>query len=193
MDIGCGTGEYLEMASKTTSFLIGIDISTSYLERTKLKTNNMANLIRADATSLPFKDRSIDVVLCSEVIEHLSEPKKAIDEILRVTTKKVILTTPNHGMRRRVAQKILGIEELRERSRQVGHINIFFITFLLQLIDHTKWKIVAKKTQYNLMPPRSIRLPTIFFPLFTIIEKSFSIFFPTLGDTSILICETIED
>lgn len=191
LDVGCGTGEYLKIASRTANFLIGIDISTSYLRRTTLGTGGVANLIRVDASSLPFKDRSIDSVLCSEVIEHLQEPKKTIDEIFRVVTKNIIFTTPNHGVRRRIAEKILGNEELKKRSAQVGHINIFFINDLIQLMDHKKWKIIAKKTQYNLMPPRSIRLPTVFSPLFTIIETLFSVFFPLLGDTSILVYEKV--
>lgn len=191
LEVGCGTGEYLKFASNNVSFLVGIDISTSYLIRTRLRTNNNAHLIRADATSLPFKDKTIDVLLCSEVIEHLLEPKKAIDEIFRVSRNKIILTTPNQGIRRRLAKKMLGIEELKKRSSQVGHINILFIDDLIQSIDYKRWKIISKKTQYNLMPPTSIKLPMIFNPLFFIMETILTFIFPKYGDTSILICETV--
>lgn len=193
LDVGCGTGEYIKMVQKTGNLLIGIDVSTSYLARTRLETSGSVNLIRADAMSLPFKDRSIDIITCSEVIEHLQEPKRAIDEIFRVATKKVILTTPNNSIRRIIFKTLLGTDELKKRSTKVGHINIFPIDYLVLLIDNKKWKVIEKRTQYNLMPPQSIVLPTILSHLFTIVEKFLTIFFPKFGDTSILIYETIGD
>lgn len=48
-----------------------------------------------DAHSLPVEDSSFDVVLCTEVLEHLHTPQKAIDEMYRVLKPggKLILTT----------------------------------------------------------------------------------------------------
>lgn len=37
----------------------------------------------ADATKLPFKDGSFDAVLCEFLLEHVPEPQKVVDEILR--------------------------------------------------------------------------------------------------------------
>jgi SAM-dependent methyltransferase len=42
---------------------------------------------------LPFKDQAFDVVLCSEVFEHLVRPVEAIAELVRITRKCLILTT----------------------------------------------------------------------------------------------------
>lgn len=51
--------------------------------------------VLADAHYLPFKDASFDVVLCTEVLEHLQEPQRAIDEMRRILKDgaKLILTT----------------------------------------------------------------------------------------------------
>lgn len=51
--------------------------------------------LRADAHTLPFVDGSFDVVLCTEVLEHLPEPQRAIDEMFRVLTPggELLLTT----------------------------------------------------------------------------------------------------
>lgn len=40
--------------------------------------------IVADASSIPLSDESVDVVICTEVFEHLSVPKQCIEEIYRV-------------------------------------------------------------------------------------------------------------
>lgn len=42
------------------------------------------NYIVADAYTLPFEDNSVDYVCAGETIEHLSEPKKFVDEVMRV-------------------------------------------------------------------------------------------------------------
>jgi ubiquinone/menaquinone biosynthesis C-methylase UbiE len=47
----------------------------------------------SDAGQLPFGERSYDLVLCSEVIEHLSQPVRAISELVRVADKHVVITT----------------------------------------------------------------------------------------------------
>src|ERR1035437_2285963 len=48
-----------------------------------------------DIRNLPFKDNSFSVIICTEVLEHVPEPEKAINELYRVLTKsgKLVLTT----------------------------------------------------------------------------------------------------
>jgi SAM-dependent methyltransferase len=51
--------------------------------------------VRGDAHALPFLDAAFDLVLCTEVLEHLPEPQRAIDEIFRVLRPggELLLTT----------------------------------------------------------------------------------------------------
>ncbi len=51
--------------------------------------------IVGDAHNLPFPDESFEVVVCSEVFEHLEDPRKAVNEIHRVLVSGgiLILTT----------------------------------------------------------------------------------------------------
>lgn len=49
--------------------------------------------VAADATRLPFPDGAFDVVLCSEVVEHLEFPLEAMFELERVARRAVVLTT----------------------------------------------------------------------------------------------------
>ena len=51
------------------------------------------NGVSADASRLPFADGAYDLVVCSEVIEHLSHPALAIGELMRVARKYIILST----------------------------------------------------------------------------------------------------
>lgn len=49
---------------------------------------------------LPFQDNTFDVVLCSEVIEHLNDPVQAVSELLRVSSGAVIVTTQENVLSR---------------------------------------------------------------------------------------------
>ncbi len=53
-----------------------------------------------DAHFLPFTNESFDVTLSSHVIEHLEEPLQALNEIMRVTKKKIILRFPTEEAER---------------------------------------------------------------------------------------------
>lgn len=100
LDCGCGRGIYGYLIRTVRDLsgarLIGIDICQEYLVFCK-KHKVYDELIKGNATRLPFKDKSIDLLLCSEVIEHLDERdgKGFLDEVDRVCRGRAIITTPN--------------------------------------------------------------------------------------------------
>jgi SAM-dependent methyltransferase len=51
--------------------------------------------IIGDAHALPFKDGEVEAILCTDVCEHLRDPRKAVSEMFRVLKKggRVIFTT----------------------------------------------------------------------------------------------------
>jgi len=98
LDIGVGFGiwGYLMYMLRKPKLLIGIDIDLNYL-LTLRKHNIYDCLIRASASTLPFKERVFDYVLSIEVIEHLNKVsgEKMIIELERVCKRKIVVTTPN--------------------------------------------------------------------------------------------------
>jgi len=49
---------------------------------------------KEDVQNLSFADRSFDIVLCQQVLEHVSNPVPAIQELRRVTRRQLIITIP---------------------------------------------------------------------------------------------------
>ncbi|MCK5536245.1 MAG: class I SAM-dependent methyltransferase [Bacteroidales bacterium] len=84
LDIGSG-GEPFEYA---TTLLDKFPEKTQH-RYNKLKTNGL-KFIKGDVQELPFEDKSFDFIYCSHVLEHVEEPQKALDEILRVGKKGYI-------------------------------------------------------------------------------------------------------
>ncbi len=90
LDVGCGDGRIVNCLAGKYEKIYGLDISHNALE--KVKTNK----IHGSLEKLPFLDNSFDILLCTEVLEHLPYPiyKKAIKEIERVSKKYILVTVP---------------------------------------------------------------------------------------------------
>lgn len=96
LEIGCGDGFVLKTLESKSAELHGIDISTKRVERAKRFLPH-AKICEADAENLPFEDNCFNVTVCSEVLEHLKNPQKAVEEMIRVTKKSgdMIVSVPN--------------------------------------------------------------------------------------------------
>lgn len=72
-----------------TGFGDGTSIQTGGWDTSKID-------IISDISSIPVGDSSFDVVLCSEVLEHIPDPNKALAELARITRSNglIILTAP---------------------------------------------------------------------------------------------------
>ena len=72
-----------------------MDLGEKLLERVREKCG--AETVVGSVLELPFPDRSFDVVFCTEVIEHTTDPRLAVAELTRVVAPggRLVLTVPN--------------------------------------------------------------------------------------------------
>lgn len=85
LDLGCGGGNidgYLKTAYPKWD-ITGIDISSSSLKIAKETFPNVS-FLKASADNLPFKDKSLDLVISFDTLEHFIDLKKVISEVKRV-------------------------------------------------------------------------------------------------------------
>lgn len=96
LEIGCGLGYFSNKAVKMGAKVTGIDIGPKLVSINK-KLTPKGKFIVSSASKLPFKDGMFDVVLSTEVIEHVDNQKDAIKEMFRVLKKNgvLVITTPN--------------------------------------------------------------------------------------------------
>ncbi len=92
LEVGCGDGRIINDLIGKYERICGLDISLEGLEKVK------ADKVQGSVDDLPFPDNSFDLVICSEVLEHLpySIYQKAIKEIMRVTRKYILISVPNN-------------------------------------------------------------------------------------------------
>lgn len=85
LDVGGSSGIIDNYLSDHLGSVIGIDIDTlalEYAQKTYIKSNLKFSL--GDTLNLQFPDRTFDVVVCSQVYEHVPNPRRMLDEIFRV-------------------------------------------------------------------------------------------------------------
>lgn len=93
LDVGAAEG-YKAQLVKT---LFDADVQCCDLSEEACKrANEIYDLTAtpADIHDLPYDDDQFDIALCSETLEHVSDVKKAVGELLRVSRKGIIITLP---------------------------------------------------------------------------------------------------
>lgn len=138
LDIGCGTGYFTILLSKSGNQVIGIDLTPDMIERGRqLAREETADceLMVMDAEKLDFSDESFDAVISRNLTWTLPHPELAYAEWLRVLKKGGILLNfdadygledstdisslpPNH------AHQMLGRDMLRENNEIKKELDI---------------------------------------------------------------------
>ncbi|MEK7159992.1 MAG: class I SAM-dependent methyltransferase [Patescibacteria group bacterium] len=122
LDAGCGEGftlEYLRVRNIGKTYE-GVDFLQKAVEiGTKIHPN--ITLRKESVYEMPYKDNSFDLVLSTEVLEHLEEPQKALKEIFRVSKKYVLLSVPNEPIF--IASNFLRGKNWSRFGNDIEHIN----------------------------------------------------------------------
>jgi len=97
LDVGCAEGMFLlGVKNKCPQCSVyGVDFSAIGLQKAKNYVGQVGFLACADATHLPFRDNSFDLVLCSETLEHIVDDITAFKELQRICKKACIITVPS--------------------------------------------------------------------------------------------------
>ena len=85
LDLGCSSGSLLKKLDFCDN-LYGVDISIDAINLAKKK--GFKNVFNVDAITLPFKDNMFDIIISSDVLEHIENDNKAISEMEKVLKKK---------------------------------------------------------------------------------------------------------
>jgi SAM-dependent methyltransferase len=86
LDVGCGADPLRNLFDESARSCIGLDRNPGFRPQ-----------VCGDAQGLPFGEKAFDTLLCSQVLEHLPEPGRAMAEMARVLRPggHLILTAPH--------------------------------------------------------------------------------------------------
>ena len=82
LDLGCGAGYGAAEISKSAAMVLGLDISADAVAHAKQTYSNPnVRLVRASVAAIPVRNASFDLVVAFEVIEHIAEWSKLLEEV----------------------------------------------------------------------------------------------------------------
>jgi SAM-dependent methyltransferase len=140
LEVGCGLGGFSQRLEQLLvehgGHVVGADFSVSALGAARHHAGALGSSVRfvaADARRLPFADRSFDLVVCAETLEHTFAVARCVRELHRVTTPGgfVAVTVPNatmafplgllaHAMRADQPQVLVTASRLRRHVKEAG-------------------------------------------------------------------------
>jgi SAM-dependent methyltransferase len=90
-DVGCGSGFLLEYLAKSVpgeTRLVGCDFIAPAPKGDRIV------FVETKIETLPFADDEFDTVVCTHVIEHILDHRRAIAELRRIARRRLIIVTP---------------------------------------------------------------------------------------------------
>ena len=143
LDLGCGDGIFLSKLKEKGIAGEGLDISEVAIQKA------MANGLKVrqfdfSCDKLPFTDNYFSTVTLLDVLEHLYQPQKVLQEASRVA-KEIVVVVPNFSSLPARLQVLRGLAP-ENNTPQKGHVYWFNLEILRKLLKENGWQIVEMQT-----------------------------------------------
>lgn len=168
LDVGSGRGHLAKYISKDTN-IVATDFSY-----TQLKNNPIEQKITCTSEEIPFDDQSFSLVNEWELLHHIPNPKKTVEEMARIAKDYLILFEPN---RQNPGQFLFSITKKEERNVLKHHKKMMY-----DLVKDIEFDIIECKTVGCVFPNR---MPQFILPL----VKQIPFEFPIIGLSNVIICK----
>jgi len=170
LEIGCGAGNILEQIPAIR--LHGIDLSSFLIKKSQRRLAfHQVILAQSNAEQLPFASGKFHKLVCSEVLEHVANPRRVVGEIARVATSDavIVISVPNEVWIDRVKTIIrelgLGKWLLKgaddsysspDQMTDEWHLHSFDLTLLKEISDDILVIRQIKAIPFNFIPLRYV-------------------------------------
>jgi SAM-dependent methyltransferase len=142
LDLGCGAGRFVAALRDAGAEPVGVEIAQAALDRAARNAAGAdLRLLEADG-SVPLEHASVDLVWCSEVLEHVADTGHLLLEVRRVLRPggRLLVTVPFHG---RVKGALLALTRFESHFDPLGqHLRFYTRASLAATLDHAGFEAV---------------------------------------------------
>ena len=125
LDLGCGAGRFVAALRDGGADPVGVEIAEAALERARRNAPGADLRLLEPDGSLPLEHGSVDLVWCSEVLEHVADTEHLLLEARRVLRRggRLLITVPFHG---RVKAALIGLLRFERHFDPTGqHLRFY--------------------------------------------------------------------
>jgi len=164
LEVGCGTGIWIQFLLPVVNSIEGIDLSPGMVEQAK-KKGLPAKVGSAEA--IPYKEKSFDFIFSYRVLPHVPNLKKALTEIKRVLREdgKAIIMFYNKNSVKRIF--------LRQKMENKVYTRFYGIKDIQKLDSSASFLLGTKIFPYPKFIARSNLLNKAYFAIERIASKTF--------------------
>jgi len=161
LDIGCGSGRHTCAAYRFKNVVaVGADLDFNDVSEAKIRLKlhdklgehggGVWCLSVADVRCLPFKDNYFDLVICSEVMEHIPDHESAACEVIRVLKPgcDLVVTVPRYW-----PERFCWALSFEYYNANQGHVRIYKKKDLINLFESSGVKKWASHFAHSLHTP----------------------------------------
>lgn len=171
LSLGCGTGEEIEVLSKYGD-VYAIDINKEIL---KFINNNLCKEIKiCDACNINFENNFFDIVCGFDILEHIEDDKKAVEEIYRVLKPygKFVFTVPAFNFIFSSHDMVLG----HKRRYNINMVKRLFSKFKFEQLFFYQYILFPFMVVFRILRKRSKNIdwyavPSLGFGLIDVFSK----------------------
>jgi 2-polyprenyl-3-methyl-5-hydroxy-6-metoxy-1,4-benzoquinol methylase len=147
LDVGCGNGDMANNLIDLGYDVVGIDASSSGIAAANLRNNNRFYIQDISSSSLPLglPSSTFDVVISTEVIEHIYDPRSYL-RLCKSALKpggRLVLSTPYHGYVKNCALAMTNKMDSHFTALwDGGHIKFWSVKTLTQALSECGFEVV---------------------------------------------------
>jgi SAM-dependent methyltransferase len=142
LDLGCGAGRFVGALRDAGAEPVGVEIAQAALDRATRNAPGADLRLLSEDGSLPLEHASVDLVWCSEVLEHVADTAHLLLEARRVLRPggRLLVTVPFHG---RVKGALLALTRFEAHFDPLGqHLRFYTRASLAATLDHAEFEAV---------------------------------------------------
>ena len=136
LEVGCGEGVIADRLHHRFGEVVALDLPDAGL-RDDWRRYQGPRFLHANAHQLPFGDGQFDVVVAAEVLEHLPDPARGLQEMARVGRRHLVLSVPREPVFR--SCNLVAGRYVRDLGNTPGHLNHWsrrsFVRFVSQVAE----------------------------------------------------------
>lgn len=151
LDIGCGTGTICFYFASKGSRVYGIDISKNAIKMARINSKNLGLASDVSFSVIDFPNQKIkgkyDLIICSELLEHIDDHNKALREISKLLAKKgsVVFSVPLN------TSFLYKHNFLDKFEVEVGHLRRYDEKSFIKVVKDNGFKIIGYRKNQGIL------------------------------------------